>query len=449
MTLEPGSDQFVERALADAIERLGDDELGRRLATAREIVSGMSTLRGALASANANMAELFAELEEAKETAETASRAKSTFLATMSHELRTPVHGILGMMDLLANTGLGSDQRRLLETAQRSAKSLVAIVGDVLDLTKLDSNGLDLDEAELDLFAVVDEIVQLHAATATQKGIALSSSFAPGTVRMLRGDAPRIRQVLSHLVSNGVKFTAAGSVRVEASTSVDANGVLVRLTVTDTGIGMTPKVLASVFDPFFQADASMSRRYGGTGLGLAVSRKLCRRMNGDLTVSSELGAGAAFVATMRLGLSRAVPAPQSADPAELEAGGLAGLRVLLVDDDEINATLGRLVLESAGCVVLEASNGREACRAVLREPLDLVLMDLHMPVVNGYEAAREIRHLEACGALDRKTRLPIVAAIGSADEDPAACAASGMDDSVTKPFSQADIAAALARHARR
>ena len=459
MITETGSNVFIEQAIADAIARLetgagaAENDVSIRLARARVLLGEMSSLRHALASANANMAELYAELEEAKEAVDGASRAKSQFLATMSHELRTPIHGVLGMMELLAGTSLDASQRRMLETARRSAKSLLGIVGDALDFSKIEADRLELDATDFELPQLVDDVVELFSATAAQKGITIGRTIPLTVPRMVHGDALRIRQVLSNLVGNATKFTPQGKVEVEVSAVPRENGFHVRIAVSDTGIGISADVLARLFQPFAQADTSMARRFGGTGLGLAISRRLCRLMGGDLVATSEPGEGAVFVATMQLATATSPAANQDGEHATATSTPeFEGVRVLVVDDDEINATMARLVLESLGCVVHEAATGREACRIALRERLDVVLMDCHMPEVDGFDATREIRYLEQCGAIDGAgaRRLPIIAATGSAcAEERELCLASGMDEVLPKPFTQPALIALLRRCTRR
>jgi len=461
MKAPESSDSFVEAAIADAVGRLegrvesrgegnNDVILAGRLARAGALVAEMAALRGALASANANMAELYAELEEAKEAVDGASHAKSQFLATMSHEIRTPIHGILGMIELLAGTSLEPGQKKMLETARRSAQSLLGLVGNALDMSKIEANRIELDCVDFDVSQVVEDVVGLCSATAAQKGLVLSSTMASGSARIVRGDGLRVRQVVSNLVGNAVKFTSAGRVDVSVSSVANEDGsVDLRIAVEDSGIGISPQVLARLFRPFVQADSSMARRFGGTGLGLAISRQLCRLMGGDLVATSEAGAGATFIATMKVGR----PERASSDGSDCAVVVPPGTRILFVDDDGIHAAVARLVLESLGCSVLDASTGREACRLVLVEKVDAIFMECSLPDLSGFDAAREVRYLESCGALHGTGaggRIPIVGLSGNGDPSAteAACVANGMDFMLPKPLTPAELGAALERALR-
>ncbi|MGQ9365389.1 ATP-binding protein [Azospirillum sp. ST 5-10] len=384
-----------------------------------------------------------ADLENARRAAEQANAAKSVFLANMSHELRTPLTGVIGMADLIADTALDAQQRDCIDTLRTSARTLLAVLNDLLDLSKIDAGRLDLETVDLDLADVVRSVARLFRPMAEGRGVALSLDLpagdAAGTV--VKGDPTRLQQVLFNLVSNAVKFTEAGEVRLELEVTPGAGaGPSVRLAVADTGIGMTDEQIARLFVPFAQGDSSMTRRYGGTGLGLSIAHRLVALMGGRIEVESRLGQGSRF--TVRLSL----PAGDAAGIDRARAGWSAGgagrrLRVLVADDNEVNRSVLRQYLERHGHTVLQCADGREAVERLrtAAEPPDLVLMDVHMPEMDGPTATRAIRALPGAAG-----RLPVIAL--TADALPAHAAAfreAGMDDVLVKPVDWGRLQAVL------
>jgi PAS domain S-box-containing protein len=382
-------------------------------------------------------------LTEARENAEATARAKSEFLATMSHEVRTPMNGVLGIAELLLDTEMTADQRDYVETILRSGQALLEILNDILDLSKIEAGKLELESIAFDPVQAMTDVVALSAPRASAKGLVLSSAVAPDVPRDVIGDPGRLRQVLSNLLGNSLKFTDTGQVEVGVSIErIEGDDVVLAYSVKDTGIGMTSEQQAKLFRAFTQADASTTRRFGGTGLGLAICLKLVEMMDGAFRVESEPGQGSTFVFTMRC--RRATPGAARAEIAQAGEARRFNGRVLVVEDNVVNRKVARATLKAFGLTVLEAENGSLALDVLARESVDLVFMDMHMPVMDGIEATLRIRTLEKEGTLGG--RRPIVAMTANVLREAIdTCMEAGMDDFLPKPFARRQMIDVLAR----
>ena len=386
--------------------------------------------------------DLAARLGESQRDAEVASAAKSIFLANMSHEIRTPFHGLMGMLSLLRGTGLTPRQIDYLRTATESADHLLAILNDILDKSQLESGRMSLALAPLDLRALLRDVEALMRPQATAKHLALHIDAEPAVPERILADARRVKQVLFNLLSNAIKFSDRGAVVLDVRCTADAQGKPeLDFVVTDTGVGMDEATVARLFTRFAQADPTPSRRHGGTGLGLEISRELARLMGGDILVRSRPGEGSAF--TLRM---PAVPAPagnaRSAAAGPPREAVARPLRVLVAEDHPVNRQYMAALLENMGHDAHFASNGAEAVQAARDGSFDVVLMDLHMPELDGYGATLAIRALTDAA----RSTVPIVALTADAfDETRARCLVAGMNDFLTKPVSPQKLATSLRR----
>lgn len=382
-----------------------------------------------------------AEIEAARHAADTANRAKSEFLASMSHEIRTPLNGILGMANMLRDGNLEAAQRKQVGIILDSGGLLLTLLNDILDLSKIEAGGLELETIDFDVTAVLEGLLDIWSAKAAEKGLAYIHHVETLAAPVLMSDPTRIRQILFNLVSNAVKFTEAGEIRVQVTqTGLPDGRYETRFDVSDTGEGIAPDSLKLLFSKFTQADSSVTRRHGGTGLGLSISKQLAEAMGGRIGVDSTEGAGSTFWFTVVC--PEGDPANIADDTAPTDtACETRALQILVAEDNGVNRIVIRAMLEKAGHDITIVENGLEAVHAVQTGDYDVVLMDIHMPEMDGISATRKIREIDG-----ERGKVPIVALTANAMKgNREEFVGNGMDDYVSKPIDPEELTAALRR----
>jgi PAS domain S-box-containing protein len=422
--------QFVDHRTSDGgtVGLRTDITEFKQVQTALEQKLGdLERIRTDLEMQKRELLETSEDLVKAKDAAEAASRAKSDFLAMMSHEIRTPLSGMVGMIDLLRETPLSLEQERFTALAKESSDGLLNVVNDILDFSKLEAGRILPEFIEFNIVHVVKGVASLMTSKAQEKGLSLSTVVSDDLPHWLKGDGNRIRQVLLNLVNNAIKFTDAGRVSIEVSHQPLPDGQLeLRIEVSDTGIGIRPETQHQLFNPFVQADTSVSRKYGGSGLGLAICKQLCGIMGGDIGVDSDLGRGSRFWVTARCG----VGAPRIVDAPSLVPDLGRSIKVLVAEDSPIIATLISGLLKKQNFETHLVTNGLRAVAAVMKDTYDIILMDVNMPEMDGISATRAIRALP-----EPQSKIPIVALTANAIVGQREIyLAAGMNDYVTKPI---------------
>ncbi|TLS74809.1 response regulator [Mariprofundus erugo] len=423
------------------------DELGELAADINKMaanIEAMTVSRNALTAEIGERKRTEEALTEQKERAEKADRAKSEFLASMSHEIRTPLHGMLGIAEHLKESGLSREQRDEVETILASGGALLSLINDILDFSKIEAGQMELEATPFEPCMVVDDVARMLRIKAEEKSILLHQQLPGDRCQLVLGDPARLRQVLINLVGNAIKFTGKGGTISVALRMQEASDGKVALTfaVTDSGIGIPADRLDAIFDKFTQADSSTSREFGGTGIGLSICRDLIQLMGGTITVASQHGEGSTFTIELALPVARQAAAAPVTTGHDGDHSCLHGARILAADDNPVNCKVLQLHLKKMGCELELAANGQEAVEKVMQGHFQLVLMDMHMPVMDGLAATRAIR-----AGHGEWAQIPVIAMTANVIKGTReACIEAGMNDYLSKPAKPAELKAMLLRY---